>query len=290
MHETRTYLLSDLLPSEILDGVGDYSLEVPDWAFLPDPWNFTLYKGLRQADLANQDVVEVGCGTGITLLLLHAYFQGIRLTYADIVAQCTRLAETNLRRNHSQNGHRALVGSWNLLRFQGRNGPPLTPQDAVVACIPQVAVSEAQLRSWGQWIPDWRAHYYDPADFPEASFNHRGLGLNEELLRQARSVLRRNGRAILNLAHRPGMDHIVAMFETHGFRDVRELSQRMIQQHADTSLRPFMALEDTGAPAFVFYEDEQGTHPISAHQAERRRLTGDPIFHLLSAFEAKLAS
>ncbi len=290
MHTDRTYALADLLPPHIVDGLGEYSLHVPEWAFLPDAWNFTLYQGLRNARLENSDVLEVGCGTGITLLLLHAYFAGIRLTYADIVPQCTELAQANLQENRQENGHRALHGSWNLLRFLGNGiAPEIGPQDAVVACIPQVAVTEAQLQEWGRWIPDWRAHYYDPGDFPDASFNNRGLGLNEELLRQAREILPRGGRIILNLAHRPGPEHIIAMFRTYGFTAVQALSTSMIRQHASTSLRPFMALEDAGAPDFVFYEDETGHRPISAHAAERRRLAKEPIYHKLSAFQAKLS-
>ncbi len=273
------YQLSDLIPTELANGIGAQEIEVPEWAFTPDPWNIAFLRGLlaTASTLAHEKVWEVGVGTGLVQLFLAHW--GVRQSvFSDYDARCVPLAQENLARtglHHS--GLVPLDGVWDLI---DRVDEPGQRPDAttIVACIPQ-------LPSAGP-----AKHHYDPARYPEATLHHIGLGLNEALLRRTRNAFPMGSRAVLNLAGRPGLKRLLQMFHDCGYQQ-RILHEELVPQHLGPSLDAFLAAEDDGHGPFEFFRTPvfDRPNPINAHQGAARLRAGDQLFHTIYVIEGTIA-
>lgn len=269
--------IGDLLSGELLGQLNpefrDVQWEIPDWAFRPDQWTRAFLRGLSRARLGER-VWEVGVGTGLVSLFLS---ERAEVYCSDYDERCTSLTERNLDRAGILTTV-PLKGSWDLLSPpRGQTVPSI---DTVVACIPQVTVPSSEELS-----PDWHAHYYDPKGHT-SGLNDLGLGLNENLLVQARDILPREGRAILNLGGRPGLPRLMRMFEDARYRP-SVLYSEIIRQDPGTSLVPLALQEELGCE-FEFFADPEGAKRIGARGAEGRRRDRESIWHSIYVIEGTL--
>ncbi len=263
--------IRDLLPADLISGIGDACVAIPDWAFVPDEWSTAFLRGLLALapSWEGKRIWEVGVGTGINLLVLHPRVRGAPVWYfSDFDERCVPLAVENLsRRNREQLF--PLHGKWDLLTPNGGESPDA---DIIFACIPQVPME------MGLEVGDALAHYYCPERYPNSHLHPCGLGLVEALLQQARGVLSRRGEVVLNLGGRPGLRRLRSMFADNGYRP-RVVHEEVIPQHAGTSLKALAALEGNGHEDFEFFVEPDGTSPICAYTAEARRVTDLPVYH-----------
>lgn len=279
MHIEFRFLLSHLLPSDLVGSAGQHSLHVPTWAFQPDEWSFAFLRGLRQLPLSGQVVWEVGMGTGLNLLLLNQWFPSARLRGSDYNAACADLVRENIGQptDHIQ----VLDEAWDLVTHSTASCV-LESVDYVVACIPQVPANGHSLSDG-----DNLAHYYRPENYPEARRHVLGLGLNEALLERAHHVLRPGGKVVLNLGGRPGLERLLEMFQDYGYSP-RVVHEEIIPQHVGTSLQALANLERRGELEFEFFCDPEGRLQINAGAAEQRRLGGGSLFHKIYVIEGTL--
>lgn len=266
--------ISELLPSDLSNGLGTTFLRVPAWAFLPDQWSVAFLRGLLTlADSwKNKCIWEVGVGTGINQLVLGKLAPQTRFYFSDLDPRCAPLVLSNLTAAGLMDKRfTALPGIWDLV------WPPeaeinLPKVEVLFGCLPQVP-TEMNLS-----VGDRLAHYYDPDHYHEAHLHHLGLGLNEALLRRAPKVLKANGQVVLNLSGRPGLRRLTKMFQACGYRP--EIAHAAtIAQHAGTSLASLAAMEAAGQPNFEFFADASATMRLNARQAEQRRIKGREVYH-----------
>jgi methylase of polypeptide subunit release factors len=263
--------IKKILPPD-LEWEGDGTIEVPPWAFTPDAWSFAFLRGLHEVSptLSDLDVWEVGVGTGLNQLLLAKWSGAHRLYYSDYDPRCTELTANNLYQITDER-FVPLFGRWDLVtQVEQQMNPPQV--DIIVACIPQVPTNETDLSK-----DDNLAHYYNPINYGEASLHAVGLGLNEALLKRAHSVLRKNGRVVLNLSGRPSLPRLEKMYHDCGFIP-RVVHAEMIPQCPGTSLASLAAMEGSNQE-FEFFSDATGHKRINAQMAEKRRLEGLELYH-----------
>lgn len=277
----RIEKLSTLLPADLV-GAHDVHIRIPQWAFIPDRWTAAFLRGLvlLAPEWKSKRVWEVGVGTGVNLILLNdapcrEYY------FSDFDPRCTQLALENV----SSNGldlirYRALTGPWDLVTPP--NGAWVPNVDVVFACIPQVPADFDLTQG------DNIAHYYCPRRYPNSRLHACGLGLNEELLKQARRVLSSRGSVVLNLGGRPGIERLKEMYVTCGYVP-RVAHEEIIPQHHETSLESLAVLEENGHTQFEFFEDEAARMRINARTAEERRKRELPLFHKIYVIEGVLA-
>jgi len=236
--------------------------------FLPDEWTQTFASGLQvlarsTPDFTRAKVIEVGVGTGIVMAGLLT----IDRPPADYIGlDISDDAITAARRLAGEQGWQVLIKKSDLL--QDLTAQELAGVQHIVACIPQVP------RAIDLNEGDNSAHYYHPLG---TYWDTYGLGLNAKLIEQAQS-LTPAAHITLNLSGRPGLPRLKALFEQHGYTPA-VLHERMVGQHAGTSLESLAALENAGHEAFEFFADEQGQQPLSAREAEFRRLEQQAVFH-----------
>lgn len=285
MHTARTISLAALLPADLVDGgVGHLELNIPEWAFEPDQWSFAFLRGLLKLALDDLHVWEVGCGTGLNLMLLRSRFPRARLRFSDYNPMCVPLATRHLCAMRALDGTEPLHGQWDLVHNVQTQATAAEWVDVVVACIPQVPTDGFDLA-----VGDNYAHYYDPGRYAEARLHAVGLGLNEALLQRAKFVLRPGGRVVLNLGGRPGLQQLLNMFSSAGYAP-RVVHEEVIAQHAETSLEPLARLETVpGHAPFEFFADDAAHEALNAAQAEARRLAGAPLYHKIYVVEGTLA-
>lgn len=271
------YRLNDLIPTELANGIGAREIEVPEWAFTPDPWNIAFLRGLLTAapTLINDTVWEIGVGTGLVQLFLAHW--GVRQSvFSDYDPRCVPLARENLASaGLHHNGLVPLDGAWDLVdRIDELQERPSV--SAVVACIPQLpSVGPAK-------------HHYDPARYPEATLHNIGLGLNEALLRRACKAFPRGTRIILNLAGRPGIKRILQMFQECGYRP-HILHEDLVPQHLGPSLDAFLAAEEVGHGPFKFFRTRNfDQSAISAGQGAAHLRAGGKLFHTIYVIEGTI--
>ena len=241
MRTTRWLELEKLLPADLVGTLGKKELLVPNLAFRPDPWSFAFQRGLRKLPLQSGQIVwEVGCGTGLNLILLSAWFPEIWLRYSDYQKVCVPVSTDNLYSATKHARIMALAGQWDLLT-PSRGARVIQigivdrdPVDYVVACIPQIPRTDIDLNA-----RDNRAHYYNPKYYPDSDLHTVGLGLVDSLLAQAPRVLKPNGRVVLNLGGRPGQGRLLKMFNRRGY-DARIIHEE-IKANRDAVVSTFRA-------------------------------------------------
>jgi hypothetical protein len=157
--------------------------------------------------------------------------------------------------------------------------------DTIIACVPQVPRPPEINLSDG----DKTAHYYDATKYTTLQLNTIGLGLNEALLKKAKTHLKPGGKVILNLGGRPSKETLMAMFTNNGYA-AAVLHEEIIPQHAETSLKPLAILETEHVNQYEFFTDAAGQNQINAKQAEQRRLSGESLFHKIYVIEGRLLS
>ena len=267
-----TVKVSDVLPLELCGEEG-LEIEIPEWAFRPDHWNAAFLRGLRKLAPSWRDarLWEVGVGTGINLIALGPRVMPSAWYISDFDPRCVGLAMRNVACLSTAVCPVPLEGSWDLVTSVHGEGAPCV--DVIYGCLPQVPEHNLNL-SFG----DRRAHYYDPERYPQSRLHACGLGLNEALLQQARSVLSGNGQVVLNLSGRPSHTLLRRMFESCGYR-ATIIHEEIVPQHAGTSLATLADHEAFGHPAFEFFSDALHCNGVNATEAERRRLAGLPVFH-----------
>lgn len=250
-------------------------IEVVSGLFSPwDPWARVFRDGL-QIMLNNGWLTgwvhEVGAASGTSLLGMVA--RGIRVSFSDYHEDVIQaIADANVRRvlrRSEWDRILPIVGSVDLL---GGSNPVVRRVNAVIACIPQVPHQTINLRQ-GENL----AHYYNPLQY-ESDLHALGLGLNDVLLKQAKSVLQPRGKVVLCLGGRPGMKRLIAMFIKRGYRYVYRVHEAMVAQDPSTCLQPLADME-VGGERFEFFSDPLGRHRITARQAEFRRVNSMPVFH-----------
>lgn len=252
------------------------NLEIPDFTFKPNVWTETFVRGLSTLDLDGKSVVELGVGSGIVGINLIK--RGIsRYVGLDIDQRILPIAERNIRKSiTSPSCDIDLLESDLLCGLTEENN-----FDLVCGCLPQVCKpSEISLGT-----SDSFARYFDSCKYC-SDLNIYGLGLNESALVQSKTKLKSDGRIVLMLSGRPGLQILGQMFEKNGFSS-SVIFEKNVPQLRETSLATLVECEQSGSE-FYFYEDPNCTQRISVAEAEKRRLKGMDSYHKLYVIEGMI--
>lgn len=249
-------------------------LELNEHVFKPDQWTKAFLRGISTVDFSGRkDILEIGIGSGINTIYLLQKYQDIFVIGTDIVQHALDTAKRNIQN---------LVGEEALQRcafYYGRDLRHFSPAlgdgvSDIIGCIPQVVAPE----SVNLAEIDNAANYYDPK-FYDSVFDWTGLGLNDAVLKKASAILPTGGRIILNLGGRPSKKLLIDLFNQYKYR-IDILHEEMVKQDSRTSLESLVEMERHRDDfAFEFFTDESGMDTINAYESERRRLTGEPLYH-----------
>jgi hypothetical protein len=238
--------------------------------FLPDNWTRIFARGLEtlaeQGAFEGKTVLEVGIGTGVVMAGLSSMPNGPKLFMGtDICAQAVAASKELANRLTLRNVSR-LVQSDLLFALSAHD---LKDVGHIVACIPQVpAPSNVDLSA-----NDNFAHYYSPQG---TCWDDFGLGLNARLIAEVNEKAPQ-ATLTLNLAGRPGIEHLLTLFKMHE-RKAQITHCDIVPQHSGTSLASLAEREDPDHP-FEFFADADGKEQISASIAEAKRAQGSPVYH-----------
>lgn len=275
--------------------------EIPPYAFDPeDDWTKTFQKGLQEAGLKGKTVYEVGVGTGVNIAYMLQECQAARAIASDVDPRLITLAKEVVARLVPDGSSRFLTvpGAVSLLESEAARSYARMA-DVIVGCLPQVGdPADARFRAFlqtvmpdavpsrGETAPDHFAHYYPWGCFDRYPFNVVGLGLNEALLRQARSTAP-HADVVLNFGGRIGRDAIRDLFRANGYvPDV--VHATIVRQSASTDITFHVALEtalrDTAMEHLFtceFFADPEGTRRLTALEASQRlrETPYAPLYH-----------
>lgn len=292
----KTVLPRDIRPYRFREA----EIDIPKWAYFPDPWCHTMIRALyRYADEGSLDfahIWEIGCGPGVTLMMLRHLFPNATLRFSDIDPRCVGLSMSNFTRvGFTADGLEPISGECDLI---GSSDGIITPDelgedeiqddsvDFITFCGPQIP----KTRSMKMGARDNRAHYYHPGHYQgESRLNAVGLALVDTLLERAKNVLRPGGRVLLILAGRPGLGVLLDMFHDRGYKSMRLMAEKMVLHHPDTKLQQLADLEPRIRFEFEFFRYENGDGQINAARAERLRKSTKPgPYHMVYALEGTL--
>lgn len=267
--------LAELLPHDLHNGRGSAEITIPSWAFTPDHWNTTFLRGLHKvaASWEFRTVWEIGVGTGVNLISLWNAVRKSNWYFSDYNAECVPLTCQNLGAAGIDAGYTALHGSTDLVAVSRGETPRA---DVIFGCLPQVPIV-MDLEAG-----DRVAHYYNPERYQCSTRNACGLGLNEALLKRAKSALSPRGSVVLNLSGRPGLGRLQEMFAEHGY-DPCVLHSAVVPQHPQTSLET-LAVGESKGKKFEFFAHPEGA-AITATEAEQLRVRQQPVFHRIYVIE-----
>ncbi len=271
--------------------------------FEPEDWGYTFLEGLLRRPSPHQGdrvMAEIGTGTGwISLALLLA--SGVeRAVGFDINPVAVRIARINAIINSygddlapRYDARRRLLHE----RFEARQSDLLQAAidageryDLVVGCIPQVLAPSPDLDPVRALREGDEGRLYDLSNYfvlQGVYEDQFGLGLLARALDQSVQVLSEGGRAVLNVAGRPGAAVIEGMFDRRGFAHQVIWSTR-VRQAADTDIGVLAQLEARTRRAFEFYVDRHSREPVGAATANALREAGRPIWHDVRVYEASL--
>jgi aspartate/methionine/tyrosine aminotransferase/methylase of polypeptide subunit release factors len=256
--------------------------------FEPEEWAYTFLEGLLEVPLdeyAGKRLVEVGSGSGWIALALGKLTGLAEIRGLDLNPQAAAVARCNVWLN----GDEALAAR---LRFGESDLLKGLPADAgwdfVVGCIPQVlrADGDPQLAE----LDAGDRALYDLSNYTAVQNvyeDHFGLGLIARLLDECPEQLAPGGRLLLNIAGRPGRAIIERMFSRRGF-DTEVQVVRRVRQAADTDIGPLVALERRTGSEFEFFVEQRSPEPIRAETALRWLEAGNPIWHEVAVWKARL--
>ncbi|HWN69704.1 MAG TPA: aminotransferase class I/II-fold pyridoxal phosphate-dependent enzyme, partial [Haliangium sp.] len=263
--------------------------------FAPEEWAFTFLEGLLEVPLDEYDgkrLVEVGSGSGWICIALARFTRLERLVGLDLNPQAAAVATCNAWLNGDEAlAARLAFGTSDLIDALSED----ERWDFVIGCIPQVLraegpppapdiVSAAGEAGGGEQALYDLSNYTTMQNVYEDSF---GLGLIARLLDEVPERFAPAGRCLLNLAGRPGRAIIERMFSRRGFgADV--LFARRVMQAADTDIRPLVALERRTEREFEFFIEAHSPEPICAETALGLLEAGQPIWHEVAVWQARL--
>lgn len=257
--------------------------------FAPEAWAYTFLEGLLSVPLdeyAGKRLVEVGAGSGWICIALAKFTRLAHVHGADLNPHSPVVARCNAWLNGDEAlASRLSFGESDLLR----GIPSDAPWDFVVGCIPQVLRGEEDLPSELSQADEQAL--YDLSNYctlQNVYEDHFGLGLIARLLDEAPERLSPTGRLLLNLAGRPGRVIIERMFTRRGF-DTHVRVARRVMQAADTDIRPLVALEQRTGREFEFFMEARSPEPLRAATALGWLQAGNPVWHEVAVWEARLA-
>ena len=106
----------------------------------------------------------------------------------------------------------------------------------------------------------------------------QGLWLVAQILRQAKSRLRRGGSVVVDVGGRPTLQHIEAMFGALGYEPT-VLHKRRVQQDGQTDISALSYFERTRSVQYEFYVDMERDAKVGATAAYDRIASGRPCYH-----------
>ncbi|MCW9000224.1 MAG: methyltransferase, partial [Kangiellaceae bacterium] len=271
--------------------------------FLPEAWSFTFYEGLiryPQSEYHSRKVVELGCGIGWITIALACRYGPEKIYGVDINPKAIICARLNLYLNaFDQQGDPILYfNDRSLLEcvefhesnlFSYFNGQSIE-LDKIIGCIPQVLNPEPEVmedliaESASDEYLYSLSNYFAKQGFIEDQF---GLGLIASAVEQSISLLKSNGKLILNLGGRPGRAVLERLMRRRGFK-VRRVWQTQVEQAADTEINALVDIEKTTGHRFEFYMSENSEVSIDARTAAQYAEAGGKIFHSVDVYEAEM--
>lgn len=278
--------------------VDDYlDLVLTPSIFSPEEWSYTFLEGLLRRprdDYEGLTAIELGTGSGwVSLALLrHTPLRFIRGLDLNPDAAC--VAGINAYLNSFGDKFEPRVDSSGRAlfeRFEAETSDLLSTvrsrsdkTDLIVGCIPQVLSDEEMVADSTEESLHDLSNYFVRQGVEEDRF---GLGLLARALEESIEVLKVGGRIILNIASRPGVETINAMFGRRGF-DNHILWQRRVKQAGDTDIRSLVTLEKLTGSAFEFYVNRQSQQPIPASTAYQLVKSRGEVWHDIRVIEARL--
>lgn len=279
--------------------------------FLPEAWSFTFYEGLVRYpanEYYNRKLIELGCGIGwisIALAVRYGpeYIYGLDINPKAIV--CARLnlylnafnhdGSLKTLRNQKSLLDTVLFHESNLFsvfdsdELEGEQNS-LALFDRIIGCIPQVLNPEPKVMETliAENASDEYLHslsnYFAKQGYIEDQF---GLGLIASAVEQSISLLRQDGKLILNLGGRPGRSVLERLMQRRGFT-VRRVWQTQVEQAADTEIDALVDIEKNTGHRFEFYMSASSEIPIDACTALEYAIAGGKIYHSVDVYEAKM--
>ncbi len=286
--------MKDIVPSDYQGLTTE--IEIPSYGFVPDQWSKAFQRGLQRLDIAGKTLVEPGVGTGLNIGYLASRSKSDRpkaIWNGDYDPRMPKTAARNCDRMLTPEA-RSIVhpceGSLSLISWLKRNN---VRPDLVYGCLPQVQCPDDIVLG----TRDSLSHYFkapagEKIDQHTKDMNDFGLRLQVMLLQEARTLLTKNGQVVLNLGGRPGKDVLTKMFEQEGFQ-AKILHAEIIEQHEGTNLQKFADREDavqhlTGHK-FEFFRDPLGKDQIDAAEAQRLKLSKQPVYHYIYVVRGTMA-
>jgi methylase of polypeptide subunit release factors len=216
------------------------TLEKPKNYFNPqDSWTQIFQKGLAKGALSNCFVYEVGIGSGANIIYMLNCLGVLKAASSDIDSEVTKIALKHIKEKVKNWEERftPVLGSIDLLNSKYFESVA-SEVDVIIACIPQIIdnTNSGHLKQ-----SDHIAHYYIDDEFDEYPFNKFGLGLNEALLRQAKTLAPR-AEIILNLSGRVGEENLHKLFTENGY-EPEILYQEIVPHCTETDITFFIDLE-----------------------------------------------
>jgi methylase of polypeptide subunit release factors len=244
-------------------------LEIPDFTFQPNIWTEAFLSGLSAIDVKNAKVAEIGIGTGVVGINLIK--RGVRhYVGVDIDDRILPVAYRNIFRAVPERTAKITLLASDLLTAVEEDNS----FDLICGCLPQVGRPPTVMLG----TSDSYARYFDSQKY-QSDLNVFGLGLNESALIQSQTRIKPEGKVILVLSGRAGIDVINYMFKRNDFAP-QVLFEDNIPQLKETTLATLVEYEAQGHE-FFFYEDKDCKNRISVANAEQRRLNGQDSYHKL---------
>ncbi len=251
--------------------------------FIPDSWTRSFLKGILTIEkLKNAEtIVEIGVGTGIVpIVLARAGFNFKKFYGFDIDTLATRVSNINASL-YNLGSRTVFKGGGSIFEPERSFGLSNAYIDLVVANIPQVpSMSTGPIR-------DLFDYYHMPVGVTgrKRDWAMQGLWLVSEILEQAKTRLRTNGRVVLNIGGRPGKEHLIGMLSDCGY-EAEIVHNEIIEQDPETDISALVHFERTQSVFYSFYSDSECKAQISARAAYERIAEGEKAFHELFVIEA----